>query len=162
MTSAETRPATDLVADCTLLAARLAHTLRRPGCTREDVQQVLAAAPEGRLDLVALVLAGWVDRDLEVSTTGQVLAWNPPPQLPGGPPTLPREHGSRRGYRQHRAREEDPCAECSAAWAVSRRPAACQQEYARLRSVHVSVLPAAELSRAVHVLSRPSRPEESL
>ena len=160
MTTPEPRTGTDLVAECTLLGLRLAAALRHGD--RTQVDQLLEEIPGGRMDVLALSLAAMVDPDLELSTTtGQVISGSRRPRLTGGPELLPREHGTRRGYRQHRDREEQPCPECTAAWAVARRPLACQVEYARLRSLNVSVLPAAELSRAVHVLSRPAHPEES-
>ena len=160
MTAAHPRSGTDLVAECTLLGLRLAAALRHGD--RAQVNQLLEEVPGGRMDVLALSLAALVNPDLELSTTtGQVISGSRRPPLTGGPEPLPREHGTRRGYRQHRDREEQPCPDCTAAWAVARRPAACQVEYARLRSLHVSVLAAAELSRAVHVLSRPTPPEES-
>ena len=96
-----------LVDACVPLAAELVMTCRDEG--PDAIADVLARVPDGRLDALAVVLAAMVDPDAHL---GDLLAWTdwqPPP--PVGHP-LPREHGSERGYQQHRARKEPFCDPC--------------------------------------------------
>ena len=83
------------------------------GCVRDfdpaDSAAVLARVPDGQMGALAIVLAAMVDPD---ATPAELLAWTDwtPPARVGHP--LPREHGSERGYQQHRSRREPFCAPC--------------------------------------------------
>lgn len=175
MTPRPTAPADNaqLIEHCIHLGARLAATVRDG--TRADVQALLAELPgpplsrEGAALVVAL--AAMVDPD---TSPAQALEWSfrPPAErlaaqakaeraargpLLGGRPRLPREHGTDRGYGQHRYNGDEACAECTAAHAVAQRPKVCQQEYARLRAQGVPVLEAAEASKLRNLLAARAR-----
>lgn len=99
------------------VAAQLVGTVRDYG--PEDVQAVLAQA-DGRHAELALVLAAMVDPD---ASPAELLAWQKagpvqsrdakPMQRTGvgGRPKAPREHGTDRGYFQHRNRKDWPACE---------------------------------------------------
>jgi len=96
------------------LAAELVGTVRDYG--PDDVTAVLARVPDGRYDALAVVLAAMVDPDASQTELLAWTDWSPPPVI--GQP-LPREHGSERGYQQHRARRDMPaCEPCKAAHRV--------------------------------------------
>jgi hypothetical protein len=99
------------------LAAELIGVVRDYG--PDDVAAVLARVPEGRHDALAVVLAAMVDPD---KTPSQLLAWtrkpvqsrdkkSPPPRKPSKRRGYAREHGSDRGYYQHRSRLDWPACE---------------------------------------------------
>ena len=104
------------------IAAELIGCVR--DCGPDDVAAVLARVPDGRHDALAVVLAAMVDPD---ATTRELLAWTtagpvqsrgelPPRENWGGRPAAPREHGSEKGYQQHRHRRDMPaCQPCLAA-----------------------------------------------
>lgn len=96
-----------LVDACVPLAAELACTVRDEG--PDAVADVLARVPDGRYDALAVVLAAMVDPDACMTDLLAWTDWTPPPRI-GHP--LPREHGSERGYQQHRARREPFCGPC--------------------------------------------------
>jgi hypothetical protein len=94
------------------IAAELVGTVRDYG--PDDVAAVLARVPQGRHDALAVVLAAMVDPD---RTAHELLAWTGGPvQSRDKPPvgvSLPREHGTERGYQQHRHRGDLPaCGPC--------------------------------------------------
>lgn len=107
MTGAE-----ELAEDLVPIAAELVGTVRDYG--PDDVLAVLSRVPGGRHDALAVVLAAMVDPD---RTAHELLAWTGGPvQSRDKPPVgvaLPREHGSERGYQQHRHRRDLPaCQPC--------------------------------------------------
>lgn len=109
----------DLAAELVPVATRLVVAVRDEG--PDAVKDVLATVPQGRVDALAVILAGMVDPD---RTVRSLLAWSLEGPVPtvGHPPLLsgrePREHGTQRGYRQHRRADEDPCDPCSSAHAA--------------------------------------------
>lgn len=112
-----------LVDDLVPIAAELVGTVRDYG--PDDVAAVLARVPQGRHDALAVVLAAMVDPD---RTAYELLAWTGGPvQSRDKPPVgvaLPREHGSERGYQQHRHRRDLPaCGPCLIAHRAAARPA---------------------------------------
>ena len=102
------------------IAARLVATVRDYG--PDDVVDVLRCVPAGRFDALAVILAGMVDPD---ATPADLLAWteegpvrSPLTVAAWQSHPLPREHGSERGYYQHRSRGEVQCAPCRRAHAL--------------------------------------------
>lgn len=155
-----TKEAGDLMEACIDHALQLVATVRGGDGSPDDVRALLANVPDGRWDAVIIALAAMVDPDARPT---ELLAWvaHTPPPAPDAPlppidapparpfaakigERLPREHGTPRGYWQHRDRQEDTCADCRAAYSVSRRPQACQDEYARLVAAGVPITEAAE------------------
>lgn len=103
-----------LVDACVPIALNLVCVVRDEG--PDAVEAALAEVPDGRLDALCVVLAAMVDED---RTAHELLAWTDwsPPRVIGQP--LPREHGTERGYQQHRARRDMPaCEPCKAAHRV--------------------------------------------
>lgn len=107
------------------LAAELVGTVRDYG--PDDVAAVLARVPKGRHDALAVVLASMVDPD---ESPANLLAWttagpvqsrdngfiDPRDRWGRFSHPLPREHGTERGYQQHRSRGDMPaCDDCRAA-----------------------------------------------
>lgn len=107
------------------IAAELVGTLR--DYSLEDVDAVLARVPESDHAALAKVLAAMVDPDASVR---DLLAWTKSGPVksrdvdPGhkvlasikNSHPLPREHGSERGYQQHRSRDDMPaCEPCQVA-----------------------------------------------
>lgn len=100
------------------IAAELVGTVRDYG--PEDVAAVLARVPDGRHDALAVILAAMVDPDARPS---ELLAWTDcgpvisrgegidPIRQVATPGRFPREHGTERGYQQHRHRKEMPACE---------------------------------------------------
>lgn len=79
-----------------------------------QVRDILTQVKDGRTDALAVVLAAMVDP--EQTPTG-LLGWVDGIEEPtrmGRPPNT-REHGSERGYNQHRTRDEDACLLCRVA-----------------------------------------------
>ena len=123
-----------LVRELVPLAAELIGTVRDYG--PEDVAAVLARVPAARHDALAVVLAAMVDPD---QTPAKLLAWieagpvqsrdkeYPTRKGVGGRVAAPREHGTERGYQQHRHRREMPaCDACLTAHREhARAKAAC-------------------------------------
>lgn len=152
----------ELMEACVHHAARLAAAVHDR--SRTQIAGLLALTPAGRLDVLAIALAGMVDPDQSV---GDLLAWSRfrAPRRPGtrrivasavslGRRALPREHGTERGYKQHHHRREEACPDCLAAHSVEHRPQLCKDEFTRLRAEGVSIVRAAELSRLTVVLAR--------
>lgn len=133
-----------------LSAARVVQAVHHG--TRPDVLAALADVPAADRDVLLITLAAMVDPDRDVI---ELLAWcsgdgtEPPAPVRG----FPREHGTPRGYYQHRHLREDACAECRAAHAVEGRPQICRDEFARLRAEGVPVIEAAQRTRLRDVLA---------
>lgn len=111
------------------------HAVELVGVVRdygpEDVAAALALVPDGKFDALCVVLAAMVDPD---KTLRQLLGWldtpvqsrvfEPQSQRPRGRPSHPREHGTERGYQQHKSRREmPPCEPCAHAHRVNNRKA---------------------------------------
>jgi len=111
----------DLAGELVPHAAQLVAAVRDEG--PDVVQALLAATPGGRVDALAVILAGMVDPD---RTVRSLLAWSLEGPVPtvGHPPLLsgrePREHGTERGYRQHRTADDPACPPCTAAHTAAR------------------------------------------
>lgn len=163
-----TPEAGDLMEACIDHALQLVATVHGDG-DAGNVAALLASCPQGRWDAVLVALAGMVDPDARVT---DLLAWmTPTPAKPTTPAplvtaaraphpnALPREHGTPRGWRQHYDRGETACEECTAARTVARRPAQCQQEYARLRAAGVPIGEALGRSTLANLLRDRSRPD---
>lgn len=138
-----------------LAAYRLVHAVRTG--TRRDVVRAAEAAgiPADHPGYVlALTLAAMVDPDADVY---DLLEWcsADPAELPPRAQArrYPREHGTPRGYYQHRDNGEPTCDDCRAAHAVEVRPQICRDEFARLRADGVSVIEAANRSKLRDVLA---------
>jgi hypothetical protein len=138
-----------------LAAGRLVDAVHRG--TRPDVVRALAACREsagGDPDVLAITLAAMVDPAADLA---DLLRWcsADPSELPPRRQArrLPREHGTPRGYWQHRDNGERTCAECRAAHAVENRPQVCRDEFARLCAAGVGVIEAANRSRLRDVLA---------
>jgi hypothetical protein len=113
----------DTVEDALIpIAAELIGVVRDYGPA--DVAAVLARVPDGRHDALAVVLAAMVDPDARPS---ELLEWTKHPvqsrdtgpepnkgkKKGGKSRRLPREHGTERGYQQHRSRFDLPaCTRC--------------------------------------------------
>lgn len=163
----------DPTADAVLMEDLLHHGARLAGTIRDHGPDAIAPlldpanVPGGRLDLLALALAGMVDPDRPVS---ELVAWSLPgaPPLrsrsraggarPGaGRPRLPREHGTERGWGQHRTHADPPCPDCRAAHKVTGRPRVCRDEFARLVAQGVAPTEAADLSTLTALLAAHTR-----
>lgn len=138
-----------------LTAHRLVHAVRTG--TRHDVVRAAAAAggtPDDPGYVLALTLAAMVDPEADVY---DLLEWcsADPSELPAReqPRRYPREHGTPRGYYQHRDNGEVTCPDCRAAHAVEGRPQICRDEFARLRADGVPVIEAANRSKLRDVLA---------
>lgn len=135
-----------------LAAARFVQAVHHG--TRAEVSRALAAVPAADRDVLDITLAAMVDPDRDVT---ELLAWcsADPDEMPPRRQSrrYPREHGTPRGYWQHRDYGDTACADCRAAHAVEQRPQICRDEYARLRAEGVSVIEAAQRSRMREVLA---------
>lgn len=145
----------DRLHETALAAYRLVeavHRSTRPAVTHH-FRAALAAAGDDPA-VLALTLAAMVDPDRDLF---ELLEWcsAAPEEMPPRRQArrLPREHGTPRGYYQHRDSGEPTCADCRAAHSVERRPQICRDEYARLRAAGVPVVEAANRSRLREVLA---------
>lgn len=148
-------PSADRLHETALAASRLVEAVHRG--TRPAVVRALAAARAAAgddPDVLDITLAAMIDPDRDVY---ELLEWcsAAPEELPPRRQArrYPREHGSPRGYWQHRDNGEPSCAECRAAHAVENRPQICRDEYARLRADGVGVIEAANRSKLRDVLA---------
>jgi hypothetical protein len=139
-----------------LLAARLAGTVRDRN--RDEIRELLADMPDGRWawELLAVTLAAMVDDSKKPS---ELLAWMDDPKVRrrrfgGGRHPYAREHGTERGYKQHRDKGEDACDDCLVAHRVHLRSPECQAEYRRLVDAGVAPAAAADATTAGKVAAR--------
>jgi hypothetical protein len=153
--------------DHVLLGARIAATLRdseEPDLWRE-IDAMIKATPGVRLDLLIIALAAMVDVN---KTPAQLVAWTHEGvrrarrQLAGGRRPNPREHGTERGYQQHRQYGEDQCGHCTIAHRVHLRPPECKDAFAQLVAAGVPMAEAADATtpgrlREAVVIAMPRR-----
>lgn len=148
----EADPDPEVLADeCVAVAARLVRAVRRRNPT--DIAAVLASVPGGRVDALAVVLAGMVPADRGIA---ELLVWTVEPSLAATPP--PGRHGSNDGYARHRRDGTLVCRPCAIAHTVTSRPPACRAEFARLLAAGVGIERAAQLSEPAFLLRHAHRP----
>jgi hypothetical protein len=132
----------DLAESLVPVAARLVGSVRDDGPV--DVAMILSGIPGDHLPALAVVLAAMVDPE---RTPGQLLAWTQPDYVPPkrtGRKPYPREHGTDRGYHQHRERDDMPaCDSCLTAHNAANEQRAERRIIARLdaeRRSHLSAV----------------------
>lgn len=141
-----------LADECVAVAARLVRAVRRRNPT--DIARILASVPGGRVDALAVVLAGMVPADRGIA---ELLVWTVEPSLAAAAPT-PGRHGSNEGYLRHRRDGTLVCRPCAIAHTVTSRPPACRAEFARLLEAGVGIERAAQLSEPAFLLRHAHRP----
>lgn len=177
-----TEAAGDLMEDVVTVALRLVATVRDEGpaavagvlASLPDDHGVFAPTPGGIYGALAVACAAMVDTEAHPT---DLLAWitaqtepvttetkkrgrpiKPVLAYPEGRtrrtrPRLPREHGTDRGYFQHRTAREEVCPDCRAAHRVKNRPEVCQQAYAELVAAGMSPARAADETTLPRVLA---------
>lgn len=143
MTAVLPTPAADpaggeaVIAAAADLAVRLVAAVRAPRPDRQHIAVLLADAPDGRTDVLALVLAAMVDPDRDPA---ELLAWTDRLWFP---------HGFDAGYVRHRRNGTAPCRDCRVAHSgLTRMPKTGRDEFVRLRLAGVDVDTALTLAAA--------------
>lgn len=172
-------PDAELMHALVLHGARLAGAIR--DVDPDTIHNLIHpdVVPGGRVDLLALALAAMVDPDRRPS---ELVAWSLPENSPAlltarerdaqrkrdaraarretgptltsvGRPPAPREHGTAKGWGQHRTHGDPVCEPCRIAHRVEVRPAICREEFARLVAAGVPLADAADATTLSKVLA---------
>lgn len=174
-------PAAELFTDLAHHAGRVVAAVHDEDPAEVDALLDPGTVPGGDLLVLTKVLAAMVDPQ---RTTAELLAWTQPrpqpltapPVLPphpveetlpiarlapaAGRPRHPREHGTDKGYGQHRTHRDPMCEPCLIAHRVASRPRMCQEEFARLVAAGVPLHEAAARTTLARVLEQRTRPDD--